>query len=315
MTALEVIDFAPGRGATALWASPDGSTVAAERIFVGETVAAAIEVIERGSGDVIAKVRGSVVAGPDDLGEVIYVDASDRARPVLRSTARADLALVLAPAIGDWARWSGVRLGATRERVIVLREEVGAWALAVVSLASGAIEATRTIATAELAVRATAASPTRDALYLSGGGAVLAIDGVTLRDQWRAPWPSGHNFDQRPALGVTGDGGWVAASAPSGLLVLDADGGGDARMVRFDGHDPVTLVGVPGRPVLVALRRFAARGESPSYAIDAIELPGGAVTTLRPDRGPSDLPAITVAGDVVIVGPGAPPRQPGDAVP
>ena len=310
---LTVRDYEPARGAAALWASPDGTYLAAELVFAGAEVPSLIKVIERATDRVAAHARGSVLAGPDDRGEVLYVDTADPAQPRLRSTARAELAVAL-PAAPGFARWSGFRLGKTHDLMVVLRQEAAGVTLLALQLPEGKPVATRALPGAELALLAAAVSPTDDLLYLSGktpgaagGGAVIALDGV-LAERWRAAWPAGHNFDQRPALGVSGDGAFVAAYAPSGLLALDARGGTGAAVHRFYGHDPAQLAGVPGRPALVALRSFHAQGERPSYSIEAIELPGGAVTKLRPEAGPMNPAALLVIGTTVLVAPGAPPR-------
>lgn len=317
---LEVIDYEPGRGATALWASPNGRYLAAEFIFVGDELPAVIKVIERTSGQVMAAARGSVVAGPDDSGEAAYVTAPDLAHPVLRSTARAELAIPLAPAAGDFAQWTGFRLGTTRDNVVVLRQEVDRIALEVVSLGRQEVLVSRTVPASDLTLLASAASPTRDVIYLSGKappgagveGHVVAVDGGTLQERWRVPWQQGHLFADEPALGVTGDGATVVAYAPSGLMAIDAERGDRVKMYSFHGHDPVQFQAVPGRSALVALRIFHAPGHSDEYAIEAIELPSGAVTRLRPDSGPANLPAITAVGTTVLVAPGTPPRRAND---
>lgn len=313
---LTVSDYEPARGATRLWASPDGKYLGAELIFTGERLPAVIKVIERATGKISAHARGSVIAGPDNLGEVIYVAVDDREHPVLRSTAHAELASPLPPPPGDFARWSGFRFGATHDRVAVLRQDVDGVAIALVSLPGAAVVTTRTVPNTELELLSAAVSPTDDILYLSGktrgGGAVVALDGESLGDRWRVAWPAGHGFDDHPALGVTGDGGIVAAYAPSGLLSIEARRGTGATMVDFYGHTRVVLVGAPGRPVLVALRAFQGSPESPNYTIEEIELPSGKRTNLRLESGPPIPAAIAVVGTTVLVAPGSPPRSADD---
>ena len=315
-TALTVSDYEPARGATRLWASPDGKYLAAELIFTGDRLPAVIKVIERAAGKVVAHARGSVVAGPDDHGEVIYVALDDRTHPVLRSTARAELAAALPPPPGDFARWSGFRLGATHSRVAVLRQGVDGVTFSVVGLPDAAEVATRTVLSSELELLSAAVSPTDDLLYLSGrtadGGAVVALDGGSLRERWRVAWPAGHGFDDRPALGVTGDGGIVAAFAPSGLLSIEARRGTGARMVEFFGHTRVVLAGAPGRSVLVALRSVQESPEPASYLIEAVELPSGQRTNLRRESTAPPPAAIAVIGTAVVVAPSAPPRSSDD---
>jgi hypothetical protein len=315
-TTLTVTDYEPARGATRLWASPDGKYLAAELIFTGDRLPAVIKVIERAAGKVVAHARGTVVAGPDNLGEVIYVSADDPAHPMLRSTARATLAAALPAPPGDFARWSGFRLGASPHRIAVLRQDGDGVAIALVDLPAAAVAAMRTLSGSELELLAAAASPTDDILYLSGktrgGGAVVALDGGSLRDRWQVAWPAGHGFDDHPALGVTGDGGVVAAYAPSGLLSIEARRGTGARMIDFYGHTRVSLVGAPGRPVLVALRTVQAAPEPPGYTIEAIELPSGQRAKLRPESGPPTPAAIAIIGAAVLVAPGSPPRSPDD---
>ncbi|MCG8424503.1 MAG: hypothetical protein MJE77_41955 [Proteobacteria bacterium] len=323
---LAVTDYGPARGAAGLWASPDGRFLAAELIFVGEPrMSPVIKVIERSTGEVVARARGNVVAGPDNSGEVAYVTAEDLTHPVLRSTARPDLAIPLGPAGGDYARWRGYRLGASRDRVVVLHEEGKSLTLELVSLAPKvppSVLASRTLSNREIFRFAAAASPTDDVLFLSGEtpgsapeeakGHVIAIDGNTLKERWRTPWTPGHGFLDRLAVGVTGDGAIVAAYAPSGLMLVDARSGGGASMVKFQGYDGVKLIGVPGRRALVALRVFDRPVHSSEYNIEVIELPAGAVTKLRPDTGPSNLPSIAVFGSTVLVAPGTAPRWAND---
>jgi hypothetical protein len=316
---LTLTDYEPARGATRLWASPSGTYLVAELIFVGEKLPAVIKVIERATGKVVAHARGSVVAGPDNQGEVLYVAVDDPAHPALRSTARAELATPLPAPAGDVALWSGFRLGARRDRVAVVRGDVEGVLLSVIGLPGAQVVATRAIPNAELQVLAAAASPTDDLVYLSGktaggggNGAVVALDGDSLHERWRVAWPAGHAFASRPALGVTGDGGTVAAYAPSGLLAIDARRGTGATMVGFFGLDNLKLAGVPERPVLVALRSFQQSPEPPSYAIEAVELPSGQRTPLRPESGPPNPAAIVVVGTTVLVAPGSPPRFPDD---
>jgi hypothetical protein len=318
-SALTVSDYEPARGAAALWASPDGKYLAAELIFTGYELPAVIKVIERASGKVIAHARGSVVAGPDNLGEVLYATGDDRAHPVLRSTTRADFTAQLPPPPGDFVQWSGYRLGATHDRVAVLRRDADGISIALIALPAGTVVATRTIPDTELNVMKAAVSPTDDILYLSGKtggsaaqGAVVALDGASLSDRWRVPWPSGHGFGDRPALGVTGDGSAVAAYAPSGLLTIEARRGTGATVIDFYGHDSVVLVGVPGRPVLAALRTYQQSPERPSNVIEAIELPSGKRTKLRPDSGPPNPSALAVVGNAVLVAVSSPPRSPDD---
>lgn len=321
--ALAVSDYAPARGADELWASADGRVLAAELRFAGILPPPSlIKVIERDSGDVIAHARGSVVAAPDELGEVLYVtsgaDGKELTHPALRSTARADLAVALAPAgSADFARWSGFRLGASRDHVAVLREEPHAASIEIVSLPDSKQAASRAFPERELRIRAAAASPTRDILYLlaipagsaPGTGALIALDALTLRDRWRVPWPKGHDLTAHPALAVSGDGSTVVAYAPSGLFALDAATGERPRVLPFYGFDRVQLVGVPGRPMLVARRGLAARGQLPRYVIESIDVSSGAVAALTEEHGPANLPAIAMSGTVVLVAPAAAPRD------
>lgn len=316
---LTLTDYEPARGASALIASPDGAFLAAELIFSGETLPAVIKVIDRPNAKVVAHARGSLLAGPDERGEVLYLDAADRAAPRLRSTARAELAAPLPAATADFARWSGFRLGATRQHLVLLREEPSGVTLTALQLPDGGELATRTVPSSELTLLASAVSPDEDTVYLSGktpggpaAGAIVALDGNTLRERWRAPWPAGHNFDDSPALAVTGDGTLVAAYARSGLFVVDARRGTGGAVVAFDGLDVTALVGVPGKSALVALRTFARGVEPPAYTLEAIELPSGKITKLRPQSGPVNPAALVVVGTSVLVAPGAPPRQPGD---
>lgn len=315
---LAISDYAPARGADELWASADGRYLAAELRFAGITTPpSVIKVIERASGDVIGHARGSVVAAPDELGEAIFVTAPTLTHPVLRSTARADLAVPLSAATGDFARWSGFRLGASRDRVAVLREEASSTTIELVSLSQGGVLASRTVPVGELRVRAAAASPTRDILYLlaipagsaPGAGRLIALDAVSLRDRWRVSWPKGHDFTSHAALGVAGDGSTVVAYAPSGLFALDAATGERPRMLAFHGFDHVAFAGVPGRPEVVAMRGFATRGELPRYVLESIDLTNGAVTKLAPESGPANHPAIAVSGGTVLVAPASAPRQ------
>jgi hypothetical protein len=308
-------DFEPARGATALTASPQGGYLACELIFSGETAPAIIKVIERASGKVVAHARGDLLGAPDDRGEALYVDRADLAHPRLRSTARPELAAPLAAATADFARWSGHRLAATPQRLVMLREEPGGVTLAVLQLPEGTEVATRTLPSGELSLLAAAISPLEDTLYLSGktpggpaSGAVVAIDGNTLRERWRAPWPDGHLFSPPSPLAVTGDGARVAVFARSGLFVVDAHSGAGGQVVRFDGLDASALVGVPGRAALVALRTFASPIESPAYNVEVIELPSGKVEELVPQRGSMPPAAVAVVGSSVLLAPGAPPR-------
>lgn len=321
--AITVSDYAPARGANELLASSDGRYLAAELRFAGLTPPPSlIKVIERATGDVISHARGSLVAAPDELGEALYVtsgaDGKDLTHPVLRSTARADLAVALAPAgSADFARWSGFRLGARRDHVAVLREEPRAAAIELISLPDGKLVASRSFAETELRVRAVAASPTRDILYLlavpagstPGGGAIIALDALTLRDRWRVPWPKGHDLLAHPSLAVTGDGSTVVAYAPSGLFALDAATGEQPRILPFYGFDRVAFAGVPGRPMVVARRAFASRGELPRYTLEAIDVSNGAVTKLGDERGPANPPAIAMSGATVLVAPASAPRD------
>lgn len=314
---LTATDYEPVRGATSLWVSPDGSYVAAELIFVGETLPAVIKVIERASNTVVARARGSVVRGPNARGEVLYVDTSDPAHPTLRSTTREKPVAALPPVSSDFVRWSGFDLAATPNRLLVMREEAERVRFALYSLPDGSELVSRTLPRTEFALLAAAANPTEPILYLNGrtsgapgAGAIVALDEKTLGERWRVEWLDGYGFDSHPALGLSGDGRVLAVYASGSLFTFDARRGTGGKRFASSGHAVSRFVGVPGRTAVVALRSFSASGETPEYSIEEVDLVAGGVAPLRADSGPPVPGALVVTGQTVLVAPGAAPRWP-----
>lgn len=307
---MPVIDYEPAQGANGLWASPSGRYLAAELVFAGDQAPAVVKVIERSSGRVVARARGTVVAGPDDEAEVIYAESTGAAQPRLRSTRRADFAIPLPAA--PFSQWTGHRLGAGL--ALVLRRDPKGLALLVVRLTDGELVAQRLSLDGMLAA---SASPVTGLAYLSvkspgvHGGAIVALD-ATLKERWRAAWPAGHRFDAHPTLAVTGDGKYVAATAPSGLLTVDALLGLHAEVRPFDGLTCVELAGVPGRSLLVALRARVRAPESPSSLIEVIDLASDARRRLTPERNGNPPGAIVVTDGRVLSAPGSPIRWYGE---
>ena len=312
-------EWAPAKGADALYASPNGNWIGAQYNLAGPPPL--IKIFDRATGAVKATARGQLAGRPNDDGEAFYLDGD----AAVRSTTRADFRVQLPGDKDEF--WRAYR---TKSRVIVTHgggADGGKYFIAAIRTDQPKLDRSREIAVGP-DFRLVAATAGDAPLFFvsaqqpraqapASKGAVIALDEVTLEDRWRAPWKPETLYEQHPALGLTGDGTEVVANTgTSELHAIAVSGGKTDGFVKLPVlWDYVDLQPVPDARAVIVLSRSKARSAAANEAdVLRVDFPSGKVTQLwsLPKKEYSQPRALVVVGDRVLLAPGHGDRFPND---